>query len=209
VVQPCAALPVPGHGAATTENLMHARAVLIPTAAALAALATSLSTHAQGAIKPVEALIVNPTSRPVPVAVVPPAAPATAMCWIDLEIGSTSPVARNAVSLQVGQLNCTEGVSRLDVRRAVISLREFPSQNNAVHFNVIVGLGRQAQFGYVIDTPVVALSNGTPDLSLTHPVRIDKNGANFVLAEHFCSSGLPTVAANCVRTVFLIGTPVN
>lgn len=48
---------------------MHARALMLSAAASigLAALATSPPSHAQGALKPVDALIVNPESRPVPV----------------------------------------------------------------------------------------------------------------------------------------------
>jgi hypothetical protein len=48
---------------------MHARALMLSAATALglAALATSLPSHAQGALKPVDAMIVNPPSRPVPV----------------------------------------------------------------------------------------------------------------------------------------------
>jgi hypothetical protein len=50
---------------------MHARALMLSAAAAiaLATLATSLPSRAQGALKPVDALIVNPPNRPVPVTV--------------------------------------------------------------------------------------------------------------------------------------------
>lgn len=49
---------------------MHARALRLSAAAAvgLAALGTSLPCRSQGALKPVDALIVNSESRPVPVA---------------------------------------------------------------------------------------------------------------------------------------------
>lgn len=49
---------------------MHANSVPLWAAAAigLAGLVTTLPSRAQGAIKPVEALVVNPPSRPVPVA---------------------------------------------------------------------------------------------------------------------------------------------
>jgi hypothetical protein len=179
------------------------------TTACLAAACLAPTALAQGVLKPVEALIVNPANRPVPVSIVPSAAPAAAMCWIDLSVTAPLPVARTGTSFPIGQLNCTEGVTRLDVHRAVASVRQFSSQNTSVHFNLIVGLGRPGAPGYVLDTPVASLSSGTPDLSLARPVRIDKNGTSFVLAEHFCSSGLPTIAAHCERTVFLIGTPVN
>jgi hypothetical protein len=50
---------------------MHARALIFSafTAIGLVALASSLPSHAQGAMKPSETLVVNPTSRPVPVTV--------------------------------------------------------------------------------------------------------------------------------------------
>jgi hypothetical protein len=50
---------------------MHSRAIALSIVASLglAALAASLPSHAQGALKPVDALIVNPTNRPVPVTV--------------------------------------------------------------------------------------------------------------------------------------------
>jgi hypothetical protein len=50
---------------------MHTRTVVVSvvTVFGLAAAATSLPSRAQGALKPVDAMIVNPSSRPVPVTV--------------------------------------------------------------------------------------------------------------------------------------------
>jgi hypothetical protein len=50
---------------------MHTRAVVVSvvTVVGLAAAAASLPSRAQGALKPVDAMIVNPPSRPVPVTV--------------------------------------------------------------------------------------------------------------------------------------------
>jgi hypothetical protein len=62
---------------------MHARALMLlaATAMGLAALATSLPSHAQGVLKPVDAMIVNPANRPVPVAVAPtPLVPVMTSC---------------------------------------------------------------------------------------------------------------------------------
>jgi hypothetical protein len=52
---------------------MHTRAVaaLVVTLAALAAATATPPSRAQGALKPVDAMIVNPPSRPVPVTVLP------------------------------------------------------------------------------------------------------------------------------------------
>lgn len=179
------------------------------TTAALAAALFAPPALSQGALKPVDALIVNPPSRPVPVSIVTPAAPATAMCRIDFTGSNTLPVTRAATSFPIAELNCTGGVSRLDVHRVVVSTRQFPLQMAPVHFNVIVGLGSSDGANLVIDTPIATLSSGTPDLALARPVRIDKTAATLMLAQEICSSGIAGIPVNCLGTVFLIGTAVN
>jgi hypothetical protein len=59
------------------ETTMHAHALPLLAAAAigLVGLTTPLPALAQGALKPVEALVVNPTNRPVPVQVLSAPAP--------------------------------------------------------------------------------------------------------------------------------------
>jgi hypothetical protein len=171
--------------------------------------ATAGPVYAQGALKPVEALIVNPASRPVPVSVVPSAAPASVVCRIDFGGGNPLPVTHTGTSFPIGDLNCPAGVSRLDVQRVVASTGRISSPEAPVHFVMEIGLGHQEGNGYAIDTPIATLSSGTPDLSLAHPVRIDKSVAATLLGQQICSSGLPTVAVRCLGTVFLIGTPVN
>ena len=181
------------------------------TTACLAAACLAPPVLAQGALKPVEALIVNPANRPVPVSIVPPATSSTAMCRIEMSDGSPlASVASTATSFPIAELSCSAGVSRLDVHRVVASATPFPAPGNLpVHFNLVVGLGRPDAIGYVLDVPIATLSSGTPDLALARPVRIDKNAPVLMLADQTCSSGITGIVAKCMRTVFLIGTPVN
>jgi hypothetical protein len=183
----------------------------VATALALVALLGTPPSHAQGALKPVEALIVNPANRPVPVSIVGAPAPPTAMCRIDMPTGNPATgVSAGATSFPVSELICSNGVSRLDVHRVVAGTADFPAPGNLpVHFNLVVGLGRPASPGYVIDIPIATLSSGTPDLALARPVRIDKGAPLYMLADQTCSTGIVGVVASCMRAVYLIGTPVN
>ena len=181
--------------------------VLTIVAATLCAAAGPVC--AQGALKPVEALIVNSASRPVPVSIVSSAAPASVTCRIDMTGGNLLPVTNTGTSFPVAELNCPAGVTRLDVHRVVASIGRISSPEAPVHFVLDIGLGHQENPGYVIDTPIATLSSGTPDLSLARPVRIDKGAGVTMLAWETCSSGVAGVNVRCARTIFLIGTPVN
>jgi len=183
------------------------------TTACLAAACWAPPALAQGVLKPVDALIVNPVNRPVPVSIVAPAAPATATCRIDIDIsGNLLPVPAGGTSTQIASLECPAGVSRLDVHRVVFHTGVFVSAPvlNQVHFNVSVALGRLIGNSAVLDMPIATLSDGTPDLSLARPVRIDKTAAGvYAMTSMTCSSGIAGLAPKCAGTVFLIGTPVN
>lgn len=185
------------------------------TIAGLAAACFAPSALAQGVLKPVDARIVNTPSQPVPVSIVAPAAPApaTATCRIDIDIsGNLLPVPAGGISTQIASLECPAGVSRLDVHRVVFHTGVFVSApvSNQMHFNVSVALGRFIGNLPVLDTPIATLSDGTPDLSLARPVRIDKTAAGvYAMTSMMCSSGIAGLAPKCAGTVFLIGTPVN
>jgi hypothetical protein len=186
----------------------------IVAAFALAAATAAPPARAQGALKPVEALIVNPTNRPVPVSVVPAPIAPTAQCRVDVSTaGSLLPVPSIGRTMQIVQLECSEGVTRLDVHRVVFSTGTISSQPSPyqVHYTVSLGLGRQTSITSVdLEMPIATLSNGTPDLALARPVRVDKTAAGvYLMLGISCSSGLAGVQPQCGGTVFLIGTPVN
>jgi hypothetical protein len=177
-------------------------------AAALLAVASSAA-HAQGALKPVEALIVNPPSRPVPVSVVAPAAAPTVTCRIDVDItGSLLPIPSGGAASQIASLDCPAGVSKIDLHRAVFVPGS--RSENQVHFTVSVALGHFVGNSPVIDSPIATLSDGSPDLSLARPVRIDKTAAGvYAISSMSCSSGIAGLAPRCHGTVLLVGSPVN
>ena len=182
------------------------------TTACMAAACFAPPVLAQGVLKPLETLVVNPAGRPVPVSVVPPAAPATAMCRMDVDTGgSLLPIPGGGAAFQVGLLECSPGVTRLDVQRVVFTTGITTPTTNQVHYTVSLAL---AHFGggsvLVLDAPIATLSSGTPDLSLSQPVRIDKSAAGvYVTNSIICSSGIAGLQPRCSGTVFLIGTPAN
>jgi hypothetical protein len=172
------------------------------TFALVAFLGTPLS-HAQGALKPVEALIVNPPSRPVPVAVVVPPTRATAVCKLDLTVLAVqSPVYTIVGNLPVEALQCPPSVSRLDVHRIVLDM----AAPNAVHYSVFISLAANGAAGAL---PVAALSDGTPDLTLNKPVRLDRTVSGAFAYFGRCSSGVATVSTACGGSVYFVGTPAD
>jgi len=174
------------------------------------ALFSASASYGQGALKPVDALIVNPPNRPVPVSIVTPAATATVACRFD-----TGTVSSNNSSISstdrvttLASLVCPEGVSRLDVNRVVFM--QFPSIHpNQVHFNVSLALRSGIPASPSIDTIIATLSDGTPDLSLARSVRVDKTAGSLLVYSMNCSSGIAGYVPVCGGSVFLIGTPAN
>jgi hypothetical protein len=203
---------------------MHARALIFSavTAIGFVALASSLPSHAQGALKPVDALIVNSPNRPVPVTVIaPPAAaqPAMVTCRIRFgqSIGSTPMLVASDTITPVQGLDCPSGVTKLDVHRVLfdpLGGATFGSRNVA-HFSVMVGIGPgfPSEGGTVSDdeiaVPLAMLTEGAADVSLARPVRIDKSASGMaVMTRRSCSSGIAGFIPTCAGVVFLVGTPV-
>jgi hypothetical protein len=177
------------------------------TCAAVACLAAAvpLSALGQGAIKPVEALVVNPASRPVPVSVVAAAPGPALQCRLDLQgsIAST-PITLGHQATPLPALACPAGVSRLDVQRIVLSA--FVPEHR-----VLLALGSAASGALVRDAVIGAVSSGAPDLWLARPVRVDLASAAspLLIADQVCSSGIAGVPQACAGAVYLIGTAVN
>lgn len=183
---------------------MQHQPILIIAAAALCSLAEP--TLAQGALKPLEAVVVNPVSRPVPVAIIAPATPAKpqAICRLSLPLTSGSaPISRVGSANLVGQeVFCPAGVTRFDVQRIVLD-------PVVPEHHVMLALGAP-QTGFVpVERMIGTVSTGTPDLSLGDPVRIDLTSAEYVIVRQVCSSGIASLPGECGGKVYLIVTPVN
>ena len=178
---------------------------------------------AQGVLKPVDALIVNPPSRPVPVTVIaPPPAPQVATVTCRISFGQTiasTPMAVTSDSVTpLPSLACPSGTTRLDVHRVLfdpLGGASFGSRNVA-HFTVMVGIGPNVGSEGTsisddeIAVPLAMLTEGAADVSLTRPVRIDKSVASMaIVTRRSCSSGIAGITPACAGAVFLIGTPIN
>jgi hypothetical protein len=143
------------------------------------------------------------------VTVVPPGTSApTAFCRLELPSGSdvgSGPITRFWSGAPVSQIVCPTGVSRLDVHRIVL-------ESLVPRHTVFLALGINSFGTLVVQSPIGTLSEGTPNLSLPHPVRIDvtATGAVQVFMRQVCSSGIASIPQDCeFATVYLIGTPVN
>lgn len=176
--------------------------VLTIAAAALCAAAGPVS--AQGALKPVEALIVNPANRPVPVTVVSSPTAPTVRCRLALDVSSASPIVRLIQTNPVQGVVCPAGVTRLDVQRVVLA--SFVAQHR-----VFLALGSASAAGQVPETIIGTLSDGAPDLTLARPVRIDfaAPSSPLFIAMQVCSAGNAAIPEACGGDVYLVGTPVN
>jgi hypothetical protein len=175
---------------------------IIAAAAALCALAEPALAQT---FKPVEALIVNPTSRPVPVTVVSATPAPTVRCRLFLHPSSgTSPIVRHTQADSVQEVHCPPGVSRLDVQRVVLA-------SDAPQHRVFLALGSTSATGLVAETVLATLSDGTPDLALPRAVRIDfaAPSSPLFIAEQVCSSGMAGINTACGGDVYLVGTAAN
>jgi hypothetical protein len=178
--------------------------ILTVAAAALCALAEP--TLAQGALKPLEAVVVNPVSRPVPVTVIEPATPAKpqVVCRLGLPQGfGGSPITRISAAPPLSDaLFCPAGVSRIDVQRIVL-------ESAVPQHQVMLALGTPQMGPPPVERMIGAVSDGSPDLSLAHPVRIDLTSAEYIHMRQICSSGMASVSVECGGWAYLIGTPVS
>jgi len=185
------------------------------TTASLAAACFAPPVLAQGVLKPVDAVIVNPASRPVPVTVIAPSAaalPPTAICHISTgaapPITPGSPFGGSGVVLPMSALSCRGGVTRLDVHRVL-----FQPHGVGAHFKTMVNLipdtTADAPGAADVVTVLATLTEGAPDISLARPLRIDGSAPTQWSIRHICGSGIAGFEPQCGGTVFLIGTPVN
>ena len=88
---------------------------------AVLALGGAVPAVAQGPLKPLEALIINDTSDPVPVTVVPPAPETEVVCsWQTLTASGTTFVSQGTRVLQNSK-ECPTGVTAVDVHRVVFT----------------------------------------------------------------------------------------
>jgi hypothetical protein len=178
--------------------------ILIIAVAALCSLAEPAL--AQGALKPLEAVVVNPVSRPVPVTVIAPATPEKPLviCRLLLPQGfGGTPISRISAAPPIAQaLFCPAGVSRIDVQRIVL-------ESSVPQHQVMLALGVPQMGPPPVERMIGAVSAGSPDLSLAIPVRIDVTSAEYIHMRQICSSGIASLAGECGGWAYLIGTPVN
>ena len=172
---------------------------------ALLALGISEPAAAQGAVKPVQAVIVNDQSTPVPVSVVPPTPDTEAVCSFDIGIAFGVTFINSVGSGQsMGLVHCPTGITKVDVRR-VVFVPGAQTENVASYkmsfslSNSSTGLFRQIAY----------LTDGTPEAKPFTQFVLD-TGLNDVLGESaFATSGIPGVALKLSGTVFLIGHPIS
>jgi hypothetical protein len=174
--------------------------------AAAAVCSLAQPTFAQGALKPLEAVVVNPVSRPVPVTVIAPATPEKPLviCRLSLPAGfGGSTITRISAAPPIAQaVFCPAGVSRIDVQRIVL-------ESSVPQHQVMLALGIPQMGPPPVERMIGAVSAGTPDLSLAHPVRVDLTSADYIHMRQVCSSGMASVPVECGGSAYLIGTPVN
>lgn len=179
---------------------------IVPLAAiSLAAACFAPPALAQGALKPVEAIVVNPASRPVPVSVVPAALGPLVQCRLDLQGSiSSTPIVQQFQADPVHSLICPSGVTRLDVQRIVLA-------PTVAKHRVLLGLARVSSGALVREGVIGSVSDGTPDLALPRALRIDLAASPGLLisADQICSSQMASVPQACGGTVYLIGTAAN
>lgn len=189
----------------------------IVTALAFCALwFTSPPGLAQGVLKPVEALIVNPPSRPVPVNVIaPPAAELAPLVTCNVTLArftGGAPFAQGITSQRVlGDIACPAGVSHLDVQRVIYD--PSPGSENVAHYHLLVGtvLPTLPPSDVAGDfQPLAMLTEGAPDVVLPRPRRIDLTDTQRRLRLRYgCGSGVAGIAPACSGVVYLIGTAVR
>jgi hypothetical protein len=181
-------------------------------AAALSATG-ALPAAAQGAVKPLIALIVNDVTNPVPVRVTnaPPTLPALVKCTLDAGGSSSADeiTAGTGGGSGVGSIECPGDVTVVDVQRVffVPGLSAVSGTSNVLHWQVTVGLSSNTSLeaGEVI----AVLTAGAPDTVLSRPVRLDRGViGNVIMFNKTASTGIPGTAAVFTGTVIFEGVPV-
>ena len=140
----------------------------------------------------------------------------TVTCLLSLggTAGGGSPFSGGAVtSAPISSLQCPTGVTAIDVQRVSYDPYGFaggatPSLNVANYTMVIAvaPAGQPSPIG--TNAQILAMvSNGTPERSLSQPVRLDKNSQNILVESLSCSSGVIGFNVACGGVVYFIGTP--
>ena len=188
----------------------------IPLAAAFAVMvfvmivASARSAIAQGALRPLEALIVNSSSSAVPVRVVTPASAAPVACINGLSPFSSatgfvnSSSSRNAVS----RFGCNGTTTKIDVTRIVFSPDVGVVSRNLANYRITVAVTEQANT-FFADEVVAVLTEGAPDSAPLRPFRFDTTESKFVVTLSAGSSGVAGADVSIGGTLILVGTPVQ
>jgi hypothetical protein len=169
---------------------------------AVLALGGAVPAVAQGPLKPIEALIINDTSDPVPVTVVPPAPETEVVCsWQTQTVQGTTFLSQGTGVLGETK-ECPTGVTAVDVRRVVFAA----FGEHVASYRITLG---------VADPPassprtVAYLTDGAPEAAPIGPLVLDMTNPPEILLRFDATSGIPGVDLSLVGKLLVIGTPVQ
>lgn len=170
---------------------------LLHMAAACAAALACLPAQAQGAVKPIDARIVNTPGQPVPTTPVTPPDNVNAYCTFSSRLAPAATPISAGPSVS-GEMQCSGTFTKLDVQRVIVH----QSGANVVHYQALLTLLQDSM------KHVGSFGSANPDVQLARSVRVTKADDAFIV-DHVCSSGIAGVNATCGVTVILVGTPVT
>ena len=169
---------------------------------AVLALGGAVPAVAQGALKPLQALIINDTSDPVPVTVVPAAPETEVVCSLQTLTASGTTFVSQGTGVVQNSKECPTGVTAVDVHRVVF----IATGAHVASYRMLLG---------VVDPPgssprtVAYLTDGAPEAAPIGPLVLDMTNLPEILIRFDATSGIPGVDLSMDGTVYLIGTPLR
>ena len=191
-----------------TTHRYIASGTVFAVSAIVMAVASAAPAYAQGPLRPVESLIINGPSEPVPVKVVTTASATPVVCTFVLT-GSSGPTGfvNSSVTRKPASDGCAPG-TKLDVSRILFAPDiGIPSQNLAT-YRVTVAVTQQAST-FFLNEVVAVLTDGAPEAPPIQPFRLDTTGGQFVVALSAGSAGGAATPVSIAGALILVGTPVQ
>jgi hypothetical protein len=173
---------------------------------------TAAPAMAQGPLKPINALIVNDSSTPVPVTVVTPAAQTDVVCsWaINGSVGGTTFINGAGNGIGVSSFSCPAGVTKVAVQRVLFIAGSGATGNtsqNVASYRSTVTVRNQTT---ATTTYLAYLTEGAPEAGVIQPYVLDTTSTSETLSiSHFATSGIPGVSLSLTGTILLTGHPVQ
>ena len=171
---------------------------------------------AQGALKPISALIVNDSANPVPVTVIAAPAQTRVICTVGLgRISLGGSFAHGQFGVSDSSFVCSGGVTSIDVSRIVFTPDiggSFGAATGVVNYRVTVthGAGGTGPPPEPSRTEILAvLTDGAPDGAVIQPFRFDSASGGRFSNLITGSSGLAGVDVALSGSLVLIGTPAQ